>query len=276
MLPLLVLVWAGSFEIDRVADRLIPPAAMGIGAWQWKQLLWTSWWTLSSGGYLLVMHWFSKREPASQASLLDRVWKLSAAITLKFVVIDLLFFRISQSPLASPVLTGPRTLVGTVVVGCLILVHWLMAGPASSRSIHPSARAWMLGLAVATFFVLGSIDIDQAFINNKIGSTGWFTNPQHAEQVALSIFWSVFAIASVVSGFVSNTASLRYVGLALFAVVILKVLIVDSREISTGYRILSSIGLGLLLLGTSVLYGKLTPKHAASDQLPGEEPGRVF
>jgi uncharacterized membrane protein len=31
-------------------------------------------------------------------------------------------------------------------------------------------------------------------------------------------------------------------------------------EISTGYRILSFLGLGLLMLGTSVLYGKLSPK----------------
>ena len=38
------------------------------------------------------------------------------------------------------------------------------------------------------------------------------------------------------------------------------VVTVNLGQVSTGYRILSFLGLGLLMLGTSVLYGKLSPK----------------
>ena len=61
------------------------------------------------------------------------------------------------------------------------------------------------------------------------------------------------------SGFRFRTAGLRYFGLGLFAVTLLKVVLLDMSQVQTGYRVLSFLGLGLLLMGTSVLYGKLSP-----------------
>ena len=40
---------------------------------------------------------------------------------------------------------------------------------------------------------------------------------------------------------------------------LLKVVLFDMSDVQTGYRVLSFLGLGLLLMGTSVLYGKLSP-----------------
>jgi uncharacterized membrane protein len=80
-----------------------------------------------------------------------------------------------------------------------------------------------------------------------------------AKQVAFSIFWSLFAIGCVVAGFRFRTKGLRYFGLGLFAFTLVKVFLVDMSQVQRGYRVLSFLGLGLLLLGTSVLYGKLTP-----------------
>ena len=77
--------------------------------------------------------------------------------------------------------------------------------------------------------------------------------------MAFSIFWSVFALSCVLSGFRFRTAGLRYFGLGLFAVTLLKVVLLDMSQVQTGYRVLSFLGLGLLLMGTSVLYGKLSP-----------------
>ena len=78
--------------------------------------------------------------------------------------------------------------------------------------------------------------------------------------MAFSIVWSIFAVMSVGAGFRLRLASLRYFGLGLLALTLLKVVTVDLGQVSTGYRILSFLGLGLLMLGTSVLYGKLSPK----------------
>ena len=78
-------------------------------------------------------------------------------------------------------------------------------------------------------------------------------------QVAISIYWALFAVAAIVAGFRLRIAGLRYFGLVLLAVSLLKVVGFDLSEIGRGYRILSFIGLGGLLLATSVVYGKLSP-----------------
>jgi uncharacterized membrane protein len=106
----------------------------------------------------------------------------------------------------------------------------------------------------------GTLEIDRIFETIAITKAGPFADPHLAKQVALSIFWSAFAIVSVMVGFRVRVTGLRYFGLGLFGLTLLKVVLVDLAGASQGYRILSFTGLGLLLLGTSVLYGKLSPK----------------
>jgi len=113
-------------------------------------------------------------------------------------------------------------------------------------------------LAVLILLWCGSLEIDRAF-EHWVGPSV-FANPHLAKQVALSVFWAVFAVGSVAAGFAARVRSLRWLGLGLFAITLGKILLVDLGQVSTGYRILSFLGVGALLLGTSVLYGKLSPK----------------
>ena len=75
-----------------------------------------------------------------------------------------------------------------------------------------------------------------------------------ANQAALSVFWALFAIALMGVGFSKKIAALRKGSIALFAATIVKVVAIDMKNISTPYRIISFIVLGLLLLGASYLY----------------------
>src|SRR5207244_12635865 len=86
-----------------------------------------------------------------------------------------------------------------------------------------------------------------------------YTDQRLAKQDAFSVCTSLFSASAVVAGFRFRTAGLRYFGLGLFAVTLLKVVLLDMSQVQTGYRVLSFLGLGLLLMGTSVLYGKLSP-----------------
>ena len=56
------------------------------------------------------------------------------------------------------------------------------------------------------------------------------------------------------AGFWRRSAFLRWQALLLLAVSIGKVFLVDVSELSQGYRILSFLGLGALLLGVSFVY----------------------
>ena len=69
----------------------------------------------------------------------------------------------------------------------------------------------------------------------------------------------VLAIDHLAAMWLPLAAGAAFVGLGLFAVTLLKVVLFDMSDVQTGYRVLSFLGLGLLLMGTSVLYGKLSP-----------------
>lgn len=86
---------------------------------------------------------------------------------------------------------------------------------------------------------------------------GFFTDYlPGATFVSVSVLWTMFSVALMVLGFKNKNNILRKVSLGLFAVTILKVFFSDMARVSTPYRILSFIVLGLVLLGTSFLYYK--------------------
>jgi uncharacterized membrane protein len=144
----------------------------------------------------------------------------------------------------------------------MVLVGYLMTrgpsdGASSSRGRGVFAVAGFLAILVVLWG--GTLEMDRLFERMIAAGSTTFTDPRLAKQVAFSIFWSVFAVSAVLAGFRFRTQGLRYFGLGLFAVTLLKVVLLDMSQVQTGYRVLSFLGLGLLLMGTSVLYGKLSP-----------------
>jgi uncharacterized membrane protein len=81
-----------------------------------------------------------------------------------------------------------------------------------------------------------------------------------ARQTALSIYFGAYAIFLVAIGFWRRTPPLRYAGLALLAVALGKVLIVDLAHVQYVYRVLSLLATGLLFIATSIAYARLA-KH---------------
>jgi uncharacterized membrane protein len=256
----LVLVWAGTMEIDRSVEHFVLPGSLGISLLQWKQLLWTSWWMICSCVPLVAAAWIGRNDTSRAAMLFRRWWKLPAWITAKFLLLDLLVYRVISEPAVRPLLAGPIPIAAGVVMGALGLLYWLSRDSQLNRLLEPQMRPWIVSLAVAGLFIVGSLGIDQVFMNLQLTVSMRPSEAGHAEQVGLSVFWSAFAVIAVIAGFIWQAPPLRYFSLTLFAIVLLKVVTVDLSQVSTGWRILSFVVLGLLLLGTSVLYGKLSPK----------------
>ena len=67
----------------------------------------------------------------------------------------------------------------------------------------------------------------------------------------------------LVTGVRRAVAGLRWQGLALFGIVVAKVFLVDLSYLSGGYRVLSSIVLGIVLLAVSFLYQRGLAAQAA-------------
>jgi uncharacterized membrane protein len=73
-------------------------------------------------------------------------------------------------------------------------------------------------------------------------------------QFTYSALFMVFGVILLSVGFWRRSAFLRWQALVLLAVAIAKVFLVDMSELSQGYRVLSFIGLGVLLLAVSFVY----------------------
>jgi uncharacterized membrane protein len=72
----------------------------------------------------------------------------------------------------------------------------------------------------------------------------------------LSIAWGLYAGALLVLGIVKRSAAARLTSIGLFAIVILKVFLYDTSSLSSFYRFISFISLGVLLLLAGYLYNR--------------------
>jgi uncharacterized membrane protein len=270
-LVLLLLTIGLSFEIDRVVEAARASGGVAgsvrAGAWpalQLKQLGWTMLWMVFSGALLGLI---VKLQPPGQRreEALRGVAALPLLLALKYLTLDTLTFRLAGHPAHVAVLANLQTLAALVVLGGLLEVYFLIRAAAPPHPAHPAHPAppaqragpvhWLAGLtgaaAVLVLLWTGTLEIDRYFAFYSTAA-----HPALARTVGFSIFWSLFAIGCILLGFLARTAPLRYAGLALFAITLGKVLFLDMAEVSTGYRILSFLALGLLLLGTSVVYGR--------------------
>ncbi|NYF77842.1 DUF2339 domain-containing protein [Granulicella arctica] len=76
------------------------------------------------------------------------------------------------------------------------------------------------------------------------------------EALAISAFLMVYSAVLLVVGFWKRTAFIRWQGLALLVFTIGKTFLYDMRSLSQGYRVVSFMGLGVLLMAVSFAYQK--------------------
>ncbi|HYR91939.1 MAG TPA: DUF2339 domain-containing protein [Terriglobia bacterium] len=90
-------------------------------------------------------------------------------------------------------------------------------------------------------------------LNQEIGSA---YQQQAARDFAYSAMWMVYGAGLMIAGFWWKSQFVRWQALILIAITVGKVFIYDTASLDIGYRILSFIALGLLLLATSYSYEK--------------------
>jgi uncharacterized membrane protein len=203
------------------------------------QLAWTMLWA-SAAAAVLAIDRLVIRPPAPTVARLAAAALLATAA--KHVVLDAVALRLLDGPAAVAVVFNAQVLAAAVVAGGLVL----SAVASADRSARSAART----AAVLVVLVAGSVEVDRFAVQLAAEQT-WIVR-----QAGWSVWWSLFAVGCVVAGFAVRSAELRVAGLALFGLTLGKVVLVDLAGVGTGWRIVSFLGLGLLLLGTSVLYGR--------------------
>jgi uncharacterized membrane protein len=149
-----------------------------------------------------------------------------------------------------------------LVLGALLSsAHMLRAAEPGLAAWQPRITTWLYGAFAVLLFGVLTLEVSAYF----------YARLPQARFAAISVLWTLYAIALMLLGFRHQQARLRLVSLGLFGVTILKVLLADMARISTPFRIVSFVVLGLMLIGASYLYyryrGYLLPTPPAEKQL---------
>ena len=72
----------------------------------------------------------------------------------------------------------------------------------------------------------------------------------------ISVLWAIFAFVLVFRGISQSLKSLRYLGLALFTVIVFKVFLFDMSHLEAIYKVIAFFVFGVLLLGAAFVYLK--------------------
>jgi len=174
------------------------------------------------------------------------------------------------SLLAEPLATGDtpvfnaRALATALVIAMLAWMSWLVRD--DHRAEVAAARSAVIVLANVLALALLSADLHAYFAQRGLDASlreepRRVADVARAEQVALSVAWALYAVALVFAGIRRRFAPARYLAILLFGVVVGKVLFVDIAGLDRLYRMLSVLGVGVLLLVASYLY-----QRSASDR----------
>ena len=143
-----------------------------------------------------------------------------------------------------------------VLVGLFILARFPKEPGISGRKLlHYDTQVLYICFALLLFIVL-NLEVSGFF----------YKYAGQARFASISILWALYSSGLMALGFVKRKSVLRRVSIALFAITVAKVFLVDMSNVSTPFRIVSFIVLGVLLIGVSFLY------HRHKDLfLPDEE-----
>ncbi|HWS17219.1 MAG TPA: DUF2339 domain-containing protein [Candidatus Elarobacter sp.] len=163
-----------------------------------------------------------------------------AALPLSLAFISLLggFLNIDFQPVF---VFNSRFICSIVAVGTLAAVALLHGEDG------PSARSRELYSLCANLLALVAVSREIAIY--------WRGSPTvFAERFSYSIWFMLYGAGLLLAGFWRNSAFLRWQGLVVLAFTIAKVFLYDMATLSQGYRVLSLLGLGALLLSVSFAY----------------------
>jgi len=201
------------------------------------------WWALAAG-LAGVALW------RRSAWLADSVCGMLLATAVKWLFNDTLGRR---TGLGATALTGTpvanwQFAAGVALAVTVLLVLW----GRRRRDFAAPPGVDLLGLVLSAVLIVwaGSFEVDRYFI----GHGDRWADPWRAMHMGLSLWWGLCASATLILGFARAIPALRYFALALFALTIGKVFLADMRGVSEVYRVLSFLGLGVLLLAAAWLY----------------------
>ena len=158
---------------------------------------------------------------------------------------------------AASLVNGPLVTRIAACAALAVVASWLRrAAPTGEAAKVGQALSAAAGAVLLYVLSLGWVRYEDGGADAARAARRWdlAREIEWRTQVGLSVLWTLYAAAAMAWGFIRSAPAVRYAALGLFGLTIGKVFLADLATISTLYRIVSFLILGLVLLGVSFLY----------------------
>jgi len=223
---------------------------------------------LQFNGYWISMAWAMEAVIVFYLSFKINPNKIPAA---GFLILILTFLSLTIQPFR---ITGnePSVLLNKAAVAYLVfilamaLISWLYHRQTKEAKVFRNFDFMLfmlvsLNLVIILFFTLET----NAYFDylRRLAQRQEAYSLLNTQKLAISIIWGLHAATLIVLGFWRRMKGIRWFGLGFLGVVVLKVFFYDLSNLSTPNRIMSFMGLGVILLAISWLY------HRYKNQIRG-------
>ena len=181
----------------------------------------------------------------------------TGAVAVVFLGTAAVHGLVQSAPPVSLVTGLADPLDAVIALGAVAAATIVAAG--TLDTLHPRMRPALLGAAGVTLLYLASGLVVTPFESGEAVDSALLSAHQQGQMV-LSVFWALVGVAVLVTGLQRDLHALRLAGLALLGVTVAKVFLFDLATLSSMYRVVSFIGLGLLLLAGAFVWQRLRPR----------------
>jgi len=150
-------------------------------------------------------------------------------------------------------------------VSALLVAAMAVSAYCLRRQVHPHGQ-WA---AIPQMLALGVLAIVWVLLSQEVylywyclnRYDGPVDNWQFSAQMFMSVAWAIYAAALMVGGFVFRQRGVRYLSMAIFAVLLAKIFLIDTTTVRIEYRIAAFLTTGVILVGVSFLYQFLKKRN---------------
>jgi uncharacterized membrane protein len=205
-------------------------------------------------GTTLALAWAA--EAAVLAELGQRLrHRVAAAGTFGFLLLAALHALVFAAPPAALVDGVDSFRNALAELGAVAVVAWFAAR--RTIGLFPHDRTVLEAASGTSLVYLVSVGIVSAYQPGSADLQTGRLGVRERGQAILSVFWSLLGLGLLWAGLRRDRRPLRLAGFALLAIAVGKVFLYDIAKLDQGYRVLSFVALGLLLLAGAYVYQRL-------------------
>jgi uncharacterized membrane protein len=213
--------------------------------------------------------------------LLECLWAIAGLLFLfgglwikdsaaRFAGIGLLGLAAATAALSRPnLMNAPGALIlNRVFLGGVFVAASLWAGAKIQGALQPHEGqgsgpmpTFLAAAALVEVWWVSTLESYRYFASSE-GRMELSGEGQWRAQLAVTVTWALFAVALLAGGFLRRQASLRYAAFALLGLSGVKVVLVDMSQARQIYRVVSLLGLGLVMVGVSYVYSRIVRSKA--------------